>query len=461
MKDWDAVETAERIRRGEVSRREVIESAIERAKAASHLGALVTETFERARRARPAPDAPLSGVPTFIKDLAHVEGVPIGWGTRTVEGIVSRRTDRAVRALEGLGLVSLGKSATPEYGMTGTTEPLSRGPSRNPWDPTRSSGGSSGGAASLVAAGVVPVAHASDGGGSIRIPAASCGLVGLKVTRGRLDMEGSELLPLNIAVNGVVSRTVRDTVAVWEALDRSLSPKKPIGPVRALRGGREGRSLRIAYFTGSPIGRAVDPEIRDAVRAAARACESLGHRVDEIACPFSAEVIDDFLRYWALVAWLQDRGGKLLVHPSFDRSKLEPWTRGLSAWCEREPGALVKSVRRLRRFARAYAGHRRDHDVVLSPVLGRLPPTLGHLATDLDFDTTRSRILDHFPFTGILNATGEPALSLPLARTAQGLPIGVQLAGHLHDEATLLGLALALEEALPWPQVAPNRDGPA
>ena len=456
MQDWDAVETADRIRRGEVSRREVIEHAIERAKAAGHLNAVVTESFERARRTRPPDEAPLSGVPTFIKDLAHVEGVPIGWGTRTVGGIVSRRSDRAVRVLEGLGLVSLGKSATPEYGMTGTTEPISRGPTRNPWDLSRSSGGSSGGAASLVAAGVVPVAHASDGGGSIRIPAASCGLVGLKVTRGRLDMEGSELLPLNIAVNGVVSRTVRDTVAVWEAIDRALMPKKPIGHVRPLQGGRGARPLRIAYFSGSPVGRDVDPAIRAAVLDAARACEALGHRVDEIACPFSAEVIDDFLRYWALVAWLQDRGGKILVHPSFDRSRLEPWTQALSAWCEREPRPLVRSVRRLRRFAHAYAGHRRDHDVVLSPVLGRLPPTHGHLATDLDFETTRSRILDHFPFTGILNATGEPALSLPLARTASGLPIGVQLAGHFHDEATLLGLALALEEAMPWPKVAPG-----
>ncbi|MBX7192281.1 MAG: amidase [Sandaracinaceae bacterium] len=450
MKDWDAVETAERIRRREVSRREVIEAAIDRAKAAGPLGAIVTETFERARQARPPEDALFSGVPTFVKDLAHQAGVPIGWGTQAVRGVVSRRSDPIVRHLEALGLVSLGKSATPELGMTGTTEPLGRPPTRNPWDATRSSGGSSGGAASLVAAGVVPIAHASDGGGSIRIPAASCGLVGLKPTRGRLDMEGSQLLPLNVGVDGVVTRTVRDTVAFWQGVDRVRGAPRPLGAVTPHR-----RGLRIAHFTNSPLGTEVDPALREAVSEVARACQSMGHRVEEIACPFPAQAIDDFVRYWALLAFLQDRGGALLVHPSFDRARLEPWTRGLSDWCAREPRALATSVRRLRRFARAYASSHREHDVILSPVLGRLPPTLGYLATDVDFEVAHMRIREHFPFTGILNATGEPALSLPLWRTPSGLPIGVQLAGRLHDEATLLGLGLALEEAMPWPRIAP------
>ena len=381
--------------------------------------------------------------------------MPIGWGTRAVSGAVSRRSDPVVRLFESLGLVSLGKSATPELGMTGTTEPLGRAPSRNPWDPTRSSGGSSGGAGPLVAAGVVPLAPASDGGGSIRIPAASCGLVGLKPTRGRIDMEASNLLPLNVAVNGVVTRTVRDTIAFWHAVDGAKRPKRPVGPVSKKIG-----SLRIGYFTGSPIDRAVDPEVVSAVEKVASLLESLGHHVEPIPSPFSAQTIHDFIRYWALLAWLQDRGGRLLVHPSFSRDRLEPWTRGLSAWCEREPRELASAVRRLRRVARAHTASRRKHDVVLGPVLGHPAPELGHLATDAPFELVRERILDHFPFTGILNATGEPALSLPMARAKSGLPIGVQLSGHMFDEAMLLGLGLQLEEAAPWPKVAPPASTP-
>lgn len=451
MRDWDAVETAERIRRREVSRREVVEAAIERAKAAHHLGGVVTETFERARASAERAEGPLAGVPTFIKDLVHVKGVPIGWGTDAVRGAVSKRSDPSVGHLSALGLVSLGKSATPELGMTGTTEPLSRPPTRNPWDPSRSSGGSSGGAASLVASGVVPIAHASDGGGSIRIPAASCGLVGLKPSRGRLDIEASRLLPINVGVHGVVTRTVRDTVAFWNGIDARTRTRFPIGAVRPSTG-----TLRIGFFTRSPLGRGVERTHAEAVESTARTLESMGHTVEPIDCPFPESIIRDFVRYWAMLAWVQDRGGRALVHPSFERSRLEPWTRGLSAWCEREPRELASALRRLRRFARAHAEAKRPHDVILCPVLGQAPPLHGHLATDVPFDDALSRILDHFPFTGILNATGEPALSLPLARGANDLPIGVQLVGRMHDDATLLSLALSLEEALPWPRTAPT-----
>jgi len=451
MHDWDAVETAERIRKHEVSRREVIDAAIERAKAADVLSAIVTETFERARSRVEGAEGPFAGVPTFLKDLVHVEGVPIGWGTRAVRGAVSKRSDGVVGVIERMGLVSLGKSATPELGMTATTEPLGRPPTRNPWDRARSTGGSSGGAAALVASGVVPIAHASDGGGSIRIPAASCGLVGLKPTRGRLDMEGSQLLPVNVAVNGVLTRSVRDTIAFWSAVDTVTRPRRPIGSVPTVPGKR----LRIAVSTASPLGRPVDADVRAAVEDAARQCEALGHHVEEVAAPFSEEIVRDFVRYWALLAWLQDRGGKVLVHPSFDRSRLEPWTLGLSRWCEQEPRPLASAIWRLGRFARAHAARPAAHDVILTPVLGHPPPVLGHLATDVAFDTAMERILDHFPFTGILNATGEPALSLPLGRTARGLPIGVQLVGRMHQEALLLSLASELEAAHPWPRIAP------
>ena len=441
MESWDAVETRARLARREVSPREVIDAAVARAEAAGDLGAIVTETFERARRESARAAGPLAGVPTFVKDLADVAGVRIGWGTRAVGEVVSRRSSPTVRLLGAMGLVSLGKSATPELGMTATTEPLAHGPCRNPWDRERSAGGSSGGAAALVAAGVVPIAHASDGGGSIRIPASSCGLVGLKVTRGRLDMEASTLLPINLAVHGVVTRSVRDTVAFWQAVEALRPTRRPI------RTPRRPKRLRVGVFSDSPLGGAVSPDVRAAVERAARLCAELGHDVEQVRAPYSVEVIDDFVRYWALLAWLQDRGGRVLVHPSFDRARLEPWTRELSRWCEREPLPLARAVVRLRRFSQRF---RMAHDVLVSPVVAHPPPRLGHLAPDLPFDVAMARIREHCPFTGIINALGTPAISLPLGRSAEGLPIGVQFAARAHEEATLLGLARDLEQAAPF-----------
>ena len=233
-----AVETAALLRTRQISPLEVIDAAIVRAEAVAHLHPLVTPTFERARSHARALDLslPLAGVPFAIKDLSHVAGVPTSWGSRGANGFVPKKSEAFVSKLESLGLISIGKSATPELGLTGTTEALRGEACRNPWDPSRSVGGSSGGAACLVAAGVVPIAHASDGGGSIRIPAACAGLVGLKPTRGIIDMEGSHLLPVNIAVNGVVTRTVGDQSAFYDAI--GLEPGRGRGTEKGLRIGK-------------------------------------------------------------------------------------------------------------------------------------------------------------------------------------------------------------------------------
>jgi amidase len=451
MQSWDAVETAERIRTKEVSPTEVIEAAIARAERAGELGAIVTPTFTRARERAPRASGPLAGVPFFVKDLAHDAGVPIAWGTRAVEGAVSRKSDPVVSVFEAMGLVSLGKSATPEFGLTPTTEPLAYGPCRNPWDRTRSPGGSSGGSAALVAAGVVPIAHASDGGGSIRIPASSTGLVGLKPTRGRLDMEGSQLLPVNIAVDGVVTRTVRDTIAFWQAVDAIRRPARPVGDVPETPG-----RLRIGFYVDSPLGRRVDPEVRAAVERTAALCASLGHDVEPIFCPVPRYAVEDFVEYWCFVAWAQDRLGPVLVDRRFDRRRLEPWTLGLSARAAAQPREVLAAIRRLHRFARAHPQRATEHDVLLCPVVANPPPPLGHLAPDGPFEEVVERVLAHCPFTGVFNATGAPALSLPLARTERGLPIGVQLVGGRHEEALLLSLARQLEQAAPWTRIAPG-----
>jgi amidase len=454
---WDAVETRNRVRRRDVSVEEVVRAAIARAEDARPLGAVVEPTYERARiqARRPLTDGALAGVPTFIKDLAQIRGVPTTWGSRASDGCVSRRTDRFVTRFEQTGVITLGKSATPEFGLTATTEPLGRAPCRNPWDPSRSSGGSSGGAASLVASGVVPLAHASDGGGSIRIPAACCGVVGFKPSRFRMDVEGSPLLPINIATDGVITRTVRDTIAFHAAFEARRAPRRvaSIGAVAR----RPSTPLRIGVFVDAPTGTAVHEDVRAAVLSAARLCEELGHRVDETPCPFGAAAIDDFLYYWAFVAWLQVRTARWMLHRKLDPSRIEPWTGGLVDFCVRDRRATLSAVRRLRGVPRMFAGVMRRYDVLLSPTLAQPAPPIGFLATDQPFETQYTRLRVFTPFTPLANTSGAPAISLPLGRTADGLPIGVQMMAAHGGDRTLLELATALEEARPWSALAPRQ----
>ncbi|MGZ3456152.1 MAG: amidase [Polyangiales bacterium] len=446
LSTWDAVETAERIRRREVSAREVIEAALRRADDMQSLNAIVTPTKDRAREAAARSQrGPLFGVPTAIKDLAHVEGVRTAFGSAASGTWIANRSSQVVRAFEDLGLVSIGKSATPELGMTGTTEPIAFGPCRNPHAKDHSTGGSSGGAAALVASRVVPIAHASDGGGSIRIPAACCGLVGLKPSRRRLDMDGSNLLPVNIAVDGVVTRTVRDTVAFWTALERQKRPRgvAPIGHVAKA----PPRRLKLAVFVDSPIETAVDAEVRAVVERTAALCVELGHEVRPIRCPFGPQVVHDFLRLWTFVGFVQARAGRLLVHPRFDRRKLEPFTLGFARDFTGNIPATLAAIRRLRGFAARYASIVEPYDALIGPTLAELPPKLGHLATDQDYERTIERLLSFTPFTGLINAAGAPALSLPMGRSEGGLPIGVQLMATHGAERVLLELAGELEAA--------------
>jgi amidase len=293
---------------------------------------------------------------------------------------------------------------------------------------------------------VVPIAHASDGGGSIRIPAACCGLVGLKPSRGRLDMEGSKLLPVNIAVDGVVTRTVRDTVAFWTALERRKSPRgmAPIGHVAKAPPKR----LRLGVFFDSPIDTKIDPEVRTTVERVAALCTELGHEVRPVRSPFGARDVHDFLRLWTFVGFVQARAGRLLVHPRFDRRKLEPFTLGFARDFAANMPATFAAIHRLRGLAARYAEAVAPYDAILGPTLGELPPKLGHLATDCDYAQTMERLLSFTPFTGGINAAGAPALSLPVGRSKDGLPTAVQLMAAHGAERVLLELAGELEAAL-------------
>ena len=436
------LELVARLRRREVSAAEVVDAAIARAREAMPLGAIVTETFERARREAPGAQGPFAGIPTFIKDLAHQAGVPTTWGSRAGGAHPASRDHTFVTRFLRTGVVSLGKSATPELGLTATTEPVGRPPCRNPWDPTRSAGGSSGGAGALVAAGVVPIAHGSDGGGSIRIPASCCGVVGLKPTRGLIDMAGSPLLPVNVAVDGVLTRTVADTRAFYDAMGLATAPAR-------------GGPLRIAVFVDAPGGAPVHPEIQAAVRGAARLCESLGHHVDEIRCPVGDALGEDFLLFWGYVAWIQLKTARLILHRAFDADRVEPWTRGIAGIGAGRKRETLFAIRRLRAFTRTYAALFADVDVLVSPVTAQPPPPLGHLDPGLPFEVHLERIKRYSTFTPIQNVAGAPAISLPLGRTADGLPIGVQFAGAQGADRQLLVLAEQLEAAQPWPKIAP------
>ncbi len=458
---WDAVETAARIRNREISATEVVEAAVARCHAAAYLGAITTPAFDRARsqlqqlhdrNSDPALQ-PFAGVPTLIKDLANLDGVAIGWGSRGAEGYVSRASDRFVQRFENTGAVMLGKSATSELGLLPTVEPIGRPPCRNPWDLTRSTGGSSGGAAALVAAGVVPFAHGSDGGGSVRIPAAACGLVGLKPTRARLDMEGSNLLPVNIATHGILTRSVRDTVAFYQALETKLHARPtPIGRVTAT----VPLGLRCAVFVNSPLDYPVDSEHAAAALAAGEVCQQLGAHVEQIPCPIDAQVSDDFMKYWGLIAWAQLRTARLTLHRRFDRAMCEPWSQQIAATFGRKPGAAIAAAQRLRRFRRKYAELMQTYDVLICPTLAQPVPKLGELAPTQPFAQIFEGLRKFTPFTPFQNASGAPALSLPWSLSSTGMPIGVQFAAAENHDGLLLGLGLAIERARPWPLLAPT-----
>ncbi len=452
--DLDATEIARLIRVGEIHLGEAVEAAIARAERVEPvLNAIATPLFESARLESQQPrEGAFAGVPSFIKDTDAVAGSPFFYGSRGLPNLPAEKNTPFVDQFLSLGLINLGKTTTPEFGLTGTTESLLHGPTHNPWKVGFSTGGSSGGSAALVAAGVVPIAHANDGGGSIRIPASCCGLVGLKPSRGRLvDVEGSNLLPVKILHQGMLSRSVRDTAVFYHAAEQYRRNRKlpEIGLVS-----HPGRRLRIGFFTELDRDTPSHPECVAAANAAAKLCESLGHSVERVAPPFDERFHEDFFLLWAMLAFSATRFGKQLVHPEFDRTKVEAFTEGLANYFTENAIQVPAALLRLRRFAARYARNFDRFDVLMNPTVGMPPPEHGYIGPEVPFDTALERLKWFIPFTPIQNVSGGPAISLPLARSDAGLPIGIQFASPLGDERTLLELALELEVAAPWPILA-------
>lgn len=384
----------------------------------------------------------------LLKDNEDLYGVPTRHGSAAVPEVPATRTSVFTRLLQGLGMNIIAKTTLPEFGLTASTESTLLGPTRNPWHIGHSAGGSSGGSAALVAAGVVPMAHSNDGGGSTRGPAACCGLVGLKPSRGRLPApEAMAVLPVDMVTQGVLTRTVRDTALFFEAAALRY-PAPGLPPI-----GSSGPTprLRIGLYADGLQGLPVDPQVARAVRDAGTACETLGHHVEEVAFPFSDQFGKDFLRYWALLAFGLRRFGHREFGPDFDRSALEQFTQGLANMFAHQIERGPLSVRRLRRFPRDYARAFTGVDVLVSPVLASPPPQIGYLGPAVPFRDHMVRLMRYSTHAPMHNISGAPALSLPLSRTRNGLPIGVQFAAQVGHDRTLLQLARDLEASVGWP----------
>ncbi|TAM65844.1 amidase [Mycobacterium sp.] len=456
--DLDAVGLAEAIRSGRVGRAEAVEAAIARTEAVDPaLNGLAYAGFQQARAAAEQSGKAtgaggyFSGVPTFIKDNVDVAGQPTMHGTDAWTRWDAVADSVFTRLYLATGLTSLGKTQLSEFGFSASAEHPRLGPVRNPWDTEYSAGASSSGSGAFVAAGVVPIAHANDGGGSIRIPASCNGLVGLKPSRGRLPLDPMlRRLPVGVVVNGVVTRSVRDTAAFYREAERSSRNRK-LAPVGDVTGpGRQ--RLRIGVLTRS-IQRECSPALRELTLKSAGLLEELGHRVEHIdKPPAAASFVDDFVLYWGFLALAQVRSGRHMFGETFDRSRLDCLTLGLMRHTSRHLHRLPLAIMRLRGARRRTARFYGTYDAVLTPTLADETPRIGVLAPT-DYQQVINRLIEWVSFTPLHNVTGEPAISLPLAQSAHGMPVGMMLSAAMGQEALLLELAYELEEARPWARI--------
>lgn len=448
----DAVGLSARIKRGACTVDEVLQAAVQRLQLVDpQINAVVEHNLEQARQRAQATakNSLLYGVPTFIKDNLDLAGYATRMGSDAIQPNLARVDGAVTQQILSSGLIALGKSRMPEFGLNASTEYMRQPPARNPWHLEYSTGASSGGSAALVAAGVVPIAHANDGGGSIRIPAACCGLVGLKPTRGRLlRQDASKVMPIDLVVDGVVTRSVRDTAYFFAEAERHYrNPKLPALGLVTYPGQTR---LRIGILYDSPIGRQTDTETRHAVQQTALLLERLGHQVEECDLPFGRQFADDFSSYWGMLSFLLTQFGEKILATPIARDQLDHLTQGLSALYRKRALTTPQVLYRLHRAKARYAEVFSRYDVIVSPVLAHATPELGYLSPQQDFDQLLTRLLDYVCFTPINNITGSPAISLPLGRTQHGLPIGVHFAAADGQDRRLLELAYQLEAAQPW-----------
>jgi amidase len=441
----DVMELLHRLKRREVSGGELDVAARARIDAVNrNLNAVACEVAEASR------PGPFAGIPSAVKDNQDLAGYPTRHGSAATPETAAVADMPFVEHLRRLGLTPIVKTTLPEFGLTASTESTTYGATRNPWNVGHSAGGSSGGSAALVAAGALPIAHANDGGGSIRIPAAVCGLVGLKPTRGRFpDRADLAKLPVHIVNQGVLTRTVRDTAYFFAESERQYAAPHlpPVGMVVR----PERQRLRVGLLTRGLTDMPVDRQTIDAVRRSGETLADLGHDVTEIEPPVGEQFGRDFLRYWAMLSFMMQRAGGRVFGPGFQGERTESLTKGLASMFVEQAERVPASLRRLRRLAALPEPIYESVDLVVSPVVGHPAPPIGYLGPDVPVREQLVRILRFASFTAWQNVTGAPAMSLPLGRAQEGLPIGVQLAAPRGEERRLLSVAYELEAAMPWP----------
>lgn len=458
----DATAQAELVRRGEVKPPELVEAAIARAELLNpKLNAIVTPIYEIAREAARGslPDGPFRGVPFLLKDLlAAYAGVRLTSGSSFLRDFIPPHDSELVRRLKAAGLVILGKTNAPEFGILPTTEPQLFGATRNPWDLNRSPGGSSGGSAAAVAAGIVPFAHANDGGGSIRIPASCCGLFGLKPTRARNSL-GPDLGDImgGLVAEHALTRSVRDSAALLDATagpsvgDPYWAPPASRPYVEEVKSD-PGR-LKVAFSTKAPSGAKIHPDCVSAVQDAAKVCAELGHEVTEAAPEIVGPMlVQAFTTVWAAGTAAGIDSFAFLTGRPPKAEQFEPLTWALWEMGRKVTGSdylLAQTV--LQRITRDVARFMEKFDVWLTPTLAEPPLLLGAFESTAE-DPMRGfhRAVEYVPFTPIANATGQPAMSMPLYWNSEGLPVGVHFLGRLGEEGLLFRLAAQLEKVRPW-----------
>ncbi len=461
-----ALELAEMVRSGEISSRELTQASLDRIEATGPLNHWTLVDAEGALAAadavEPGDERPFAGVPIGLKDLfLAVKGMRMVQGSDLLGDFTPDYDAALVRRCRDAGFVFMGRTQTPEFGILPVTEPRRFGPARNPWDPERTTGGSSGGSAGAVSSGAVPVAHASDGGGSIRIPAACCGLVGLKPSRGRIS-RAPDLGDHMLSTDGALTRTTADAAALldvmagYEVGDATWAPP-PEAPFAELAR-RDPGKLRIAMTFDLPVEAELDPQYEQAARDTAALLDQLGHQVEEVDAPWKgADLLPTFSVLWAANVSTSVTHGQLVTGTEPTPENIEP----LSMWLYETGRSItapqyVMAVAQLQAFARGVISFWSDWDVLLTPALGKLPVKHGAIDPCGENPAHEFKKSGEFtPYTAGMNVTGQPAISVPVGQSSEGLPLGTQLIGAPLQEGLLLAVARQLEEARPWADRVP------
>jgi amidase len=455
----DAVAQAKGVAEGRLRPLDLVNAAIARLDAVNpRINAVRLPNYDRARAvATNGVAGPLAGVPTLIKDNVREAGLPYTQGSRALAATIADKTDAYPAAIAAAGLVSIGRSTLPEFGLTATTEPVLTGATRNPWNLEHSTGGSSGGSAAAVAAGVVAVAHANDGGGSIRIPASKCGLVGLKPSRRRMaGHEASSDDVTNLAVEGCVSRSVRDTAA-WFHATQATGPGVAFAPAPLVAGPAAER-LRIGMRLEKPVGGLPDADVQRVFADTAALLGRLGHKVRDVPAAYQGrDFIKAFINLWEIGAAgaVADIIAALPGGTDPD-TVLEPLTLGMAAAGRSyRPERQAEITATLSRTMQEYRAQFADIDVYVTPVLGLAPAQIGYIAPTIPWPEQRDRLIGYAGYTELENVAGVPSIALPIGQSAGGLPIGMQFAAAPGREALLLALAYEVERELRWDERKP------